>query len=261
MAGSTETLERFESQTALPMLILAVISVPLLVAPLLFDLHEGVRSTIVALDWFIWAAFAVEYGIRLYLAPTKWSFIRGNVLDLLVVALPLLRPLRLARSARFLRLGQVARVTVMGARATEAAKDVVRKRRVNTTLLTAVIATIGAAFAVLELERASDDRNITSLPDALWWAITTVTTVGYGDRFPTTSGGRAIAAILMVVGIALFGMLAATISAIFVSKDVDNDLEPRLEQIDARLERIELALAPSISTEGERPLEREREDP
>ena len=95
---------------------------------------------------------------------------------------------------------------------------------------------------VSELERGNPDINILDLPDALWWAITTVTTVGYGDRFPTTAGGRAFGAILMVLGIALFGVLAATVSAFFVKRDVTADVDPQLAAIEERLDRIERLL-------------------
>src|SRR5262249_54651349 len=103
--------------------------------------------------------------------------------------------------------------------------------------------TFGAALMVLELERGTEGANILTLPDALWWGITTVTTVGYGDHFPTTSGGRAIGAVLMVLGIGLFGFIAASVSAMFVRKDVSNEVDPQLDEIGARLDRIEQALA------------------
>ena len=71
MRGSAEALERFERQTAWPMLVLALAIVPLLVIPLVVELPPNTESAFFALDWIIWAAFAVEYGIRLYLAPEK----------------------------------------------------------------------------------------------------------------------------------------------------------------------------------------------
>jgi voltage-gated potassium channel len=73
---SSDALERFEQQTALPMLVLSLAIVTLLVVPLIFDLSEGAEATLFALDWFIWAVFAVEYGIRLFLAPQKGE-VRG----------------------------------------------------------------------------------------------------------------------------------------------------------------------------------------
>jgi hypothetical protein len=69
MAGSQEALDRFERQTAWPMMVLALAIIPLLLLPLIFDLPSGVETTLYALNWFIWVAFVLEYGIRLYLAP------------------------------------------------------------------------------------------------------------------------------------------------------------------------------------------------
>ena len=94
---------------------------------------------------------------------------------------------------------------------------VVLKHRVQNTLLALstaavlLIATCGAAM--LALERDAKDANITSVPDALWWATSTVTTVGYGDRFPVTGEGRVVAVVLMVAGVGLFGTLSGTIAA------------------------------------------------
>ena len=94
MAGSAEALDRFERQTAWPMLVLSLAIIPLLVIPLVANLSPSTESTIYTLDWVLWALFAAEYAIRLYLAPAKGRFMRTNVIDLVVVVLPFLRPLR-----------------------------------------------------------------------------------------------------------------------------------------------------------------------
>jgi voltage-gated potassium channel len=228
MAGSVEALERFERQTAWPMLVLSLLIIPLLVIPLIVDLSDGMEGVFFAVDWFVWAAFALEYGIRLYLAPEKGRFVRGNIVDLIVVFVPFLRPLRIARSTRLVRLLRIGRVGVFLLRGASAVRTVLTKRKLNYTLLTAGIVMVGAAFWVLELEREAEDSTIETLPDALWWAITTITTVGYGDTYPTTAGGRAVGAVLMVLGIALFGLVAATLSAFFVERDQAEDPDPQV---------------------------------
>ncbi len=105
-----EALGRFERAVELPLLLLALAMVPLLLVPLLFDLSPGMESLIVALDWFIWAAFAFEFTVRLVLTPRRMRFLRRAWPDLLIVVLPFLRPLRVVRSARALRLLRLARV-------------------------------------------------------------------------------------------------------------------------------------------------------
>jgi voltage-gated potassium channel len=98
---------------------------------------------------------------------------------------------------------------------------------------------------VLEFERGNPDANIASYPDALWWAVTTITTVGYGDRFPMSSAGRAVAVVLMIAGIAMFGVITATIAAYFVEQQAEEDVASRLDQIMERLDRIEAGLRPA----------------
>jgi voltage-gated potassium channel len=235
--ASAEALERFERQTAWPMLVLALAFIPLLVIPWLTELSPAVETTFFALDWFIWAAFAVEYGIRLYLAPQKGRFVRANVIDLIVVVVPFLRPLRIARSARALRLLRAARLAVLLARAARAGRRVLTGHGLHYALLVALAVTVASAGLVLEFERDAPDANIASFPDALWWAITTVTTVGYGDWFHTTAAGRGVAAVLMLIGIGLFGLLAASLASFFIEQDRERD--DRLDEVLERLERIE----------------------
>lgn len=86
-----------------------------------------------------------------------------------------------------------------------------------------------SALAILDAERAAPDANITTFPDALWWAVTTVTTVGYGDHFPTTGLGRLIAVGLMIGGIALLGVVTATLASWFVQHVTESEQLTRAE--------------------------------
>jgi voltage-gated potassium channel len=82
----------------------------------------------------------------------------------------------------------------------------------------AAIMSVGlGSIAILDAERNAPGANITSYGDALWWACTTVTTVGYGDRYPVTTEGRMIAVVLMVVGIGLVGAITASVATWMVS--------------------------------------------
>jgi voltage-gated potassium channel len=93
-------------------------------------------------------------------------------------------------------------------------------------VLIAVVATLFiGAWLVLLFEEKTKGSNIHDYPDALWWAIVTVTTVGYGDRFPVTEGGRVVAVILMLVGIGLIGVLTATVASVFIKEHTDANKE------------------------------------
>lgn len=241
-----EALERFQQQSAIPMLVLSLAIIPLLLIPLIWDISAGLETTFLALDWFIWAAFVVEYGVRLWLAPAKWDFVKRNKIDLLVIVLPFLRPLRVMRSARALRVLRAARVVAFVGRGFDAATDVLTRHKLHYAIAVTAAVVFGGALLVETFERGAPAANITSLPDALWYAITTVTTVGYGDRFPTTPAGRGVGVVLMVVGIALFGFLAGSLATFFLERREEQEVDPKLDEIAQRLERIERAL-------GERP--------
>jgi voltage-gated potassium channel len=103
-------------------------------------------------------------------------------------------------------------------------------RRSESAFLTAALLSllliVSGSIAVLQFEKASGG-NIVSGEDALWWAITTMTTVGYGDRFPITSEGRLVAAVLMAAGVGVFGTLSGLVASWFLApatKEADADL-------------------------------------
>lgn len=216
--------EYWQRRTETPLLVLAVVFLAVLLAPYVFPLSDTASRIIFLLNVAIWIVFAVDYLARLYLALDRWAFVRGNVVDLLIVLLPMLRPFRALRLLRVLRLSAVA-----GMAQKRAAESL--HARVTAYVVTAVLAAVVAAGAgVREAERGSPDANIRSLADGLWWAATTVTTVGYGDRYPTTSLGRLVAVALMLVGIALLGVVTASIAAWFVD---------RLQAVEASVEEVE----------------------
>ncbi len=168
------------------------------------DTSPGRVLGVNALMWAIWGLFALDYVVRLALAQRKLRFVRRNVLDLVVVVLPIFRQLRLLRV-----------VTVLTA-LNRAASGSVRRNVGIYTGGSALLLGYCAALAVLETERGVQGASITTFPNALWWTITTMTTVGYGDYAPVTARGKIIAAGLMLGGIALLGVVTASIASWFV---------------------------------------------
>jgi voltage-gated potassium channel len=156
-----------------------------------------------------------------------------------IVVVPMLRPLRVLRSARLLRLLRLARLVAFAVEGLHEARGILRRRGLSWILLIALGLNMVAAALVYAFERDVADSNIHSYPDALWWAVTTITTVGYGDRFPMSPAGRGVAVVLMVSGIAIFGIITASIAAYFVEQKAEDDLASRLDRVLERLDTIE----------------------
>lgn len=224
-------LDRFERVVELPLLVLALAMLPLLTLPLLVDLSPSVKNAFVAADWLIWSVFAFEYVTRLILTTGRGRFIRRNWTDLLIIVLPFLRPLRVVRSARALRVLRLVRLVAVLGEVSQEARRLLVRHRLHYALLVTLTVVVGSAALALAVE--GDAGNIKTFGDALWWAVTTITTVGYGDRYPLTAAGRGIAALLMVTGIAFFGVLTANVAAFFLERDEETE-----EQDDDRLDEI-----------------------
>ena len=221
-----ELLVRIERLTELPLLALAFLMVPLLIGPWLWDLSPGANATFAALDAFIWAAFAVDFGVKVAVAPARRAFLRRHWLDALIVVIPFIRPLR------------IVRLILYGSRAFRGAR---RMAQLDFLLVWALGMVVLGATAALSFEQAHDS-TIRTFPDALWWATVTVTTVGYGDFVPVTVGGRAVVMALMVGGIGIFGGLAANLAAFFIRADTAAEEDPRaahlLREIRALSEQV-----------------------
>ncbi|KRF28552.1 hypothetical protein ASG91_08895 [Phycicoccus sp. Soil802] len=165
-------------------------------------------------SWTVWAAFALDFVVRLVLARNRADYALRHWYDVALIALPVLRPLRLLRLLAFLRILNRSAAGNLA-------------NRVTTYVIGAAVMAVGlGAVAVLDAEQDDPKANIISIGDALWWAATTVTTVGYGDRYPVTTTGRIISITLMVVGIALVGAITASIAAWFVTS-LDRERQTR----------------------------------
>ena len=192
--------------------------VPLLLAPWIFELPEPVESSLLVLDWMIWGCFAFEFIFRFALVADRWRFLRTEWIDLLIVVLPMLRPLRIARSARALRLLRLGRIALLLAEATKEGRRLLTRHHLHWALLAAIAVVVGAAGLAFVAEDGQGGP-INSFSDALWWSVSTITTVGYGDTYPVTAAGRGIGVLLMLAGITLFGTITANLAAFLVESD------------------------------------------
>jgi voltage-gated potassium channel len=210
--------EAWERRAEWPLMLAALGFLVSYAWPILdLELSRGVRAACDATTWITWGVFAVDYCARLILTEQRMWFVRRNLFDLAVIVLPLFRPLRLLRLVTLVRVFN--RQTSMA----------LRGRVAVYVTGSAVLVIFCAALATLDAERQNPEANIASFPDALWWAATTVTTVGYGDRYPTTVEGRWIATALMLAGIALLGVVTATLAHWFIEQVRDSDEMTRSE--------------------------------
>jgi voltage-gated potassium channel len=148
-----------------------------------------------------WLIFAFDYLVNLYLAPERGHWFITHLFDLVVVFLPVLRPLRLLRLVTKLPLFQ------------KSPGQAVRSR-IGLYLIGASSLLIWmGSLAALDAERPAPGANITTLGDSVWWAFVTVSTVGYGDYFPVTGTGRLVAVALMLGGVTLVGVITATLAS------------------------------------------------
>ena len=170
---------------------------------LIFVIDLLLRALYLGRDFFTWAGI--------------FKFVGGNWLAILATILPAFRSLRVLRVLLVLR--------GLGPFLTSRAS---RVGMVVAVTLPLVLYT--SAISVLEAERYADGANITNFPDAFWWAIASVTTVGYGDRYPVSDDGRFIATMLMVVGIGLFSALTALLAAWVMGENQKKE-EAKLEEV------------------------------
>lgn len=108
MTRSQDRYDAFAKAVDVPMLVITLLWLPVLIVPLVVRLHGSMAETFATIDYTVWALFALEYVIKLSLAPRRGHFVKTHLLDLLIVAVPFFRPLRMGRLVRLLRLPRVA---------------------------------------------------------------------------------------------------------------------------------------------------------
>lgn len=199
-----------EILTGLALLFLLAYSYPAIVE----EVSAKEQELISLIQWMCWFAFVLDLGYGLIKSDDKKMFVKQHPLEIASALLPFLRPLRLLRLISFGGL---------------AIQKVAIGRQFTITFkagLTALFLAYISAVQITILERDADGSNIKNIGDGLWWAITTVTTVGYGDRFPITSEGRLLAVLLMVTGISLLGVITASVAAWFVKMSSSEITKP-----------------------------------
>ena len=212
-------IKRISSITESPLIILAFAMIPLLLGPYIWDLSQDELNTFNRLDQIIWALFVINLIVKVLIAPRRLSFLKSNILEVIVV-IPYLQPLR---------------IVFFG---TKAIWGMTKIARPDFLIVVSGGLVIISATIVTSLERSSNPE-LGSFPDALWWAIVTITTVGYGNQEPVTFFGRIVAVILMITGVGFFGAIAANLAAFFVRKDEDEKIDKLQRDINAINEKLD----------------------
>ena len=224
------------------MLALSLWAILTLGAGTVFRLDSDTKTILDYADNAVCGLFFLDFLLSLYNAPRRWAYLASwGWIDLLS-SIPTVDALRWGRAARLMRILRVLR----GVKSVRAIAQFVVARRAQSTFLATVLLSlllvVFCSVAILQFE-TSADANIRSAEDAMWWAVTTMTTVGYGDTYPKSSEGRIVAVFLMAAGVGVFGMLSGLAATWFLSPAAE-DTESDVEQLKAMVADIQRRLPP-----------------
>jgi len=222
-------------------LALSLFALGMLAVDSLFRLDPRTREIVAWLDNGICLLFFLDFLITFWRAENRMEyFFHWGWLDLLS-SIPMVDELRWGRIARVFRIFRILR----GLRSAKLLTELIVLRRQESALLSAalisILLVVFSAIAILQLED-SPASNIHSAGDALWWSVTTITTVGYGDLYPVTGEGRLLASVLMIAGVGLFGALSGLVASLLL-RPADNRQEADIEALHAEIQALRIQLA------------------
>ncbi|MFV8430052.1 potassium channel family protein [Vibrio owensii] len=220
-------------------LILSFMALFVISGLLFFPLDHETRQVFIGLDFIICSIFILQLTIDLIRATDRKLFLKHHWIDF-VASIPMIEPLRFARLFHILRV-------ILVLRSSKFILFQLKQNRRETTLasillLMVVLITLGSS-AMLFIEGQNPDANIQTGTDALWWAFVTISTVGYGDHYPVTTGGKLLAVLIIICGVGIFGMISGLITSFLTAptRQQDNrskNKEKLLEQVLDRQEQI-----------------------
>lgn len=197
-------------------LVLSLYVLISLIVTTFFVLSDEVTVLLNYVDNVICIVFLVDFAIRFKKANNKLVFMKWGWIDL-ISSIPYIDFLRAGRVLRLIRLIRVFRAF----KATKLIFEHINKNKKQSALtsvaLISFLMVIFSSIAILQFEK-DVNSNIKTAEDAIWWSYVTITTVGYGDKFPITTEGRIIGAVLMTMGVGIFGTFTALVSSWFIEK-------------------------------------------
>ncbi|HEX4929243.1 MAG TPA: ion channel [Gaiellaceae bacterium] len=244
-----ERSRRIERAFEIPMIVAALLVIPV-IAVEQSNAGDPWREIAAVTNWAIWIAFATELVVMLAVVPDRWGWARSHLLEVIVVVLtPPFAPssLQAVRALRLLRLLRLLRVA-------RYARRVFTLDGVRYAAILAALTAVGGGYVFSAAEQ-NNSHGAPSAWDGVWWAITTMTTVGYGDFFPESTLGRIVAIALMLVGIGFIAILTGAIAERFLATEIEEAVEAveeveategevlaELREIRSRLDRLETRL-------------------
>lgn len=223
----------------LAILLLSLVVLSALLTDSVVRLPSEVSLLLQYLDTAVCGLFLVDFCLRFHQAESKAAFLKWGWIDL-VASIPNIDLLRWGRAIRILRIIRILR----GVRSFQKVLALAFRQRLKSGLGAAVITSglliVFASMAILMCE-TGPEASIKTAEDAIWWSVTTITTVGYGDKYPTTTEGRIIAMVLMVSGVGLFGTLSGLVASYFLGhREPDpSDMERVLAHLQALEQKID----------------------
>jgi voltage-gated potassium channel len=223
-------LERWQRASEWPMAALAVLFLAVYATEVLaVGLNHPWHLALRILDYLIWGIFVVEFAVRVVLTRRRGRYVLHHLPDVAMLALPFLRTLRVLRLIPLLRA------------LNRWMADSLRGRVVVYGGTSAVLLIFTGALAELDAERGQPGATITSFGKSLWWACTTITTVGYGDFAPVSGAGRLVAVAVMVGGVMLLGAVTASFATWLIDRlRVEEEVEQAATQADLRAVHAQL---------------------
>lgn len=202
-------------------ILLSIYVLGVLVVDTIYVLPAEISLLLRFIDNGICAFFFIEFCIRFYKAESKLNFMRWGWIDL-ISSIPMVDFLRAGRLLRLIRLLRVIRAF----RSTKQLVNHIFANRAQgaftSVFIIAILLVIFSAIAILQVER-DPNSNIKTAQDAILWSYATITTAGTGDKYPVTTEGRIISAILTTAGVGLFGTFTAFIASWFVAGNKINN--------------------------------------
>ncbi|MGA3354421.1 MAG: ion channel [Acidimicrobiales bacterium] len=241
--GRHDLVDRIEQVTKYPMALLGIAWLVIAVIVLTTDINSSASTALVGTLFVLWAILLVEYVVRLVVTPDRRGYLKRRWVEPATVVVPPFQGWHVVGIEKMSLLLHEGKLRV---------ESILKHHSLFRVLIAAAGTLLLGAWLVLLFEDHAKGSNIHDYPNALWWAIVTVTTVGYGDRYPVTEGGRVVAAVLMLAGIGLIGVLTATVASVFIKEHTDAtkeefkkghaDLGQQLAMISDRLADVERRL-------------------